>query len=276
MRIIDFHQHLWIGKTRCIQGEGAKGLVEGMDRHHVEYAVLHALPTSLYAHVGDNEAVLKAIREFPDRLIGSVYINPRDVARSLETLQRYHGEGFRCVKLLPYVEGVYIDDPTYNTVFEKIDELQMPVMIHMGPAGGLPNTGVKVPFDFKCIHPMYLLNLAARFPKSNFVIAHLAFQFFWDAIGIHQKFPNVYIEVSMNPPASLAYKILLDLEKQGPKDKARILRLDSRVMFGLDLNSQAYGEYIGYWQQFIEEIGKPQFLDAFFYQTAAKLLGVHA
>ncbi|MBI3944889.1 MAG: amidohydrolase family protein [Armatimonadetes bacterium] len=274
MRVIDFHQHLWIREVGQMQAEGARGFVAGMDRHGVERAVLHALPTSLYPHVGDNGDVLKAIREFPDRLIGSVYINPRDIARSLEALNRYHGEGFGCVKLLPYFEGVYVDDPTYTPVFEKVDELRLPVMIHMGPRGGLPRTGVKVPFDFKCIHPMYLTNLAARFPNTNFVIAHLAFELFWDAIALHRAYRNVYIEVSMNGPNSLARQVLLDLEKQGPKDRARVLRLDSRVMFGLDLNSTSYAEYIGYWKEFIEEAGKPQFLDAFFYATAARVLGL--
>lgn len=136
MKIIDFHQHLWVSGTRSIRAVGAEGMVRGMDEHNVERAVVHALPTSLYAHCGDNEDVLKAIRQFPDRLIGSMYVNPKDVTRTLETLERYHGEGFRCVKILPYVEGIYVDSPEYTPVFEKIDAPGPARHAAHGPARG--------------------------------------------------------------------------------------------------------------------------------------------
>lgn len=74
------------------------------------------------------------------------------------------------MKILPYINAVYIDDVAYTPVLEKIDELRLPVMIQRGPS--------------------------------------------------------------------------------------------------------RYAEFIGYWQQFIETIGKPQYRGPVFYKTAAGALGL--
>jgi len=274
MKIIDFHQHIFLRENKWTDNDpDGDILARGMDQHGVEYAVVHAWPTSTYAQVGDNEDVLRAIRKHPDRLFGSVYINPRDATRSHETLKRYHGEGFRCVKMAPFIEGVYVDDPACWPVWEKINELGLPVMLHMGMTNAwVVPTGVKTPVDHKCEHPLYLVNVASHFPETKLVIAHLAGGWFWDALMLHQNFNNVFLDVACS--STFAHEFILEYEQRGPKDRARMFRLDNHVMFGLDLSPRHYEEWIGYWKRFVEAAGNPQFMDPFFYKTAAGLLGL--
>lgn len=123
---------------------------------------------------------------------------------------------------------------------------------------------------------MYLNNLSWRFPETNFVIAHLAFNLFWDAVTLHQTVQNVYIETSMQTERSLAYRTLLTLEKCAWGEGLLTLRLDKRVMFGLDLSPEAYPGYIEAWHRFLDASGHAQHRNDYFYHTAARVLGLES
>lgn len=275
MKIIDFHQHLWIADDGCGAHPDPDGeeMLRAMDRHGVEWVVLHAVPTSAAPQCGDNEAVLRAMRKHPDRFIGSVYICPKDIVGARDALTRYHGEGFRCVKILPYINAVYLDDPLNTPVFEKINELRLPVMIHMGPLRSqLSNTHLA---DSRCNHPIYLTSVACRFPNTKFVIAHMAGGWFWDALMLQCAHENVYLETACC--GSVAPDFLRDYEQRQRNDHPeylRVFRLDNHVMFGLDLGPVNYAKQIAFWKRFVEDVGKPQYLENFFYKNAAHVLGL--
>ncbi len=278
MRIIDVHQHLWIGDdgTGWVPSDReGTDLLRGMDENGVEWAVLHAVPTSHAPHCGDNPDVLRAVQAHPDRFIGSVYVNLRDATRSAEALKRYLGEGFRCVKTLPYLDAVYPDDPACEPVWDLIEEAGAPMLVHTGQLTKAKRHQVH-PADSMCNHPLHLANVAARHPNVNIIVGHLSRNWFWDAVMLHISHQNLFLEVSTQTPQSPAYQFLAEWEAKGPKDRVRVLRLDNHVMFGSDYGAGTLAERIGWWRAFVEEVGKPQYLDTFFYATAARLFGIEA
>ncbi|MBI3947707.1 MAG: amidohydrolase family protein [Armatimonadetes bacterium] len=272
MRIIDFHGHFWVRDSLpYINADPeAEEMLRQMDKNGIEWSVLHAVPKHVFFNlkgewfIGDNEDVLRIVKKHPDRLIGSVYINPLDTGAAIEDLKRYHGEGFKCVKMAPYV-GFYPDDPACDPVFEAIDELGLPVMFHCGSAG---HRSKVMRIDCKCGHPIYLHNVSARYPDTKFVVAHLADIWFQEAVNLCSIRRNIYLETSTQGPGRQSYQML--------KADPRWFRLKDRVMWGHDNDPSWYDKQIQWWVDFLEETGKTEFLDNVFCKTACEVLGLPA
>ena len=271
MKIIDFHQHFWVGDSlpHINADPEAEELLRQMDRNDIERVVLHAVEgftflskSSGKPYIGGNQDVLRIIKKHPGRLIGSIYVNPLDTGQSVETLKRYHEEGFKCVKMLPYV-GFYPDDPALEPVFEKIDELGLPVMFHSG-SGGEKHKSIR--YNWKCGHPFYLHNLTSNFPDTKFVISHLADGWFQEAINLSRIRQNVYLECSTQGPGRPSYELL--------KEDPRWFRLKDRVMWGHDNDPSWYDKQIKSWLDFLEATGKTEFTENLFYKTACEVLGL--
>ena len=95
--LIDFHYHLADADSAVID------LLADMDQSGVERTLLMGGPTDAYweykqCGFAPNEQVAKAVKVHADRLLGNVYIDPRE-ASAMDTLKRYLDQGFRAVKL---------------------------------------------------------------------------------------------------------------------------------------------------------------------------------
>ena len=166
---IDFHLHYMVSDSR-FAGERLRL----MDEAEVALSVVHPLPhLSFMGEVcGDNDDVLCLVRQHPDRFVGSVYIDPR-AADWQDTLHRFVGEGFRCVKMWPPI-GFYPDDPAYQAVFEAIEELSLPVLFHVGL------TDIGREYDSKYADPLRIEALLRRYPGIKVILAH------WGGLGTWQ------------------------------------------------------------------------------------------
>src|SRR5437773_5502297 len=110
----------------------------------------------------DNDDVLCAIRRFPDRAFGFVYLNPKHTQASLDELKR-------CVRDGPMV-GVKLwvaercNAPELDPIIERAAELKAVVFQHtwLKITGNLPGEST----------PMELAELAARHPSATPVCGH--------------------------------------------------------------------------------------------------------
>src|SRR5262245_40294060 len=110
----------------------------------------------------DNDQVLQAIRAFPDRAFGFVYLNPKHTQASLDELNR-------CVRDGPMV-GVklwvaqHCNAPELDPLIARATELKAVVFQHtwLKITGNLP--GESTPFD--------LAELAARHPDATLICGH--------------------------------------------------------------------------------------------------------
>ena len=110
----------------------------------------------------DNDEVLRAIRRYPDRAFGFVYLNPKLPQASLDELNR-------CVADGPMV-GVKLwvaqrcNAPELDPIIARATELKAVIFQHtwLKITGNLP--GESTPFD--------LAQLAVRHPKATLICGH--------------------------------------------------------------------------------------------------------
>lgn len=139
-----------------------------------------------------NDLVLKAVKQYPDRMIGQPTINPVYKKESLEEINRCMDQGMVGLKLYNHVK---INDPLFYPIIEKYIDMKMIILMHVGigkarityDAGEPPN--VSIPADF--------VDVAGRYPEAMFQFAHLAGGIDWeDACKALKDSPNVFVDVA--------------------------------------------------------------------------------
>ena len=191
------------------------------------------------------------------RFLGSVYIDPRlDTWR--ETLTRFAGEGFRCVKMWPPI-GFYPDEPRYYKVFEAIETLGLPVLFHVGL------TGIGREYDSKYADPLRIEALLRRFPGIHVVLAHWGglgtWQMAWAMMKAHD---NVFLDASARDWSWPGPELHRLYEATTPVDFGRVL-------WGTD-NLETPAKAIDGDCALLGQLGKERYSNAFFGGNAARLL----
>ena len=149
MKKIDAHAHIGeIGGWANVAATPQQ-LLELMDMYEIEKTVICS---------ENNEAVYRAISEWPDRFAGAVYVNPLK-ENCTQLLKQYLEKGFQAVKLNPLRHAFVADDVCVDPVMEMAEHYQVPVCIHCG-------------------HPPYSLPwsialLAERFPNVKVMMIHM-------------------------------------------------------------------------------------------------------
>ena len=188
--LIDAHLHI-LAKDGFVLA-----MIQQMDVLQEEKGLVLALPDDwifMGARCGGNDDVLNAVKQFPDRLIGGVYLDPRD-PDVLDTLRRYVDHGFRAVKVHPTV-GFYMDDPICLPVYEEIQKLRLPIVLHAGLTN-VPYVDTRKTTNSKFANPIYIDGVIRLFPQINWIIAHMGWPFFETVWGLVQYNDNVYMDLS--------------------------------------------------------------------------------
>ena len=134
--------------------------------------------------------VLRAIRAFPDRAFGFVYLNPKHTQASLDELNR-------CVRDGPMV-GVklwvaqHCNAPELDPLVARAAELKALILQHtwIKITGNLPGEST----------PMELAELAARHPQATFLCGHTGGD--WE-VGVRAIRPleNIFSDLCGGDPA---------------------------------------------------------------------------
>jgi len=146
--------------------------------------------------VRSNNLVLKAMKQFPDRVIGFLTLNPIYQKESLEEIDRCVDQGMAGYKGYTQVK---ISDPLYFPIIEKFIDLKMIMLMHgfcqLGvggyrmkyDAGMAPNTSI--PEDF--------VQAAIRYPEAMFQFAHIGGGADWEyECKLFKEHPNIYVDTS--------------------------------------------------------------------------------
>lgn len=126
----------------------------------------------------DNEPVFETIKQYPDRFLGWVFVNPRGVNDPIKEIEKWqNSSGFIGIKVHPFWHRY---SPTkLKTIAQKAVELKKPIISHMG----FGSHG-----DF--------LPLVNEFPDLKLILAHAGFPRFkqtWESIKDRK---NVYVDLS--------------------------------------------------------------------------------
>ncbi len=268
MKVFDFHWHLHLR-----DGDIDKHFVDMlklMDKLGIEQALVHAAPSGQFGFLGSicggNEEVFEAVGKYPDRLLGSVYIDPRE-EKSKQVLREYHSRGAVCAKFLPFV-GYYPDDEICFSIYEEIEKLGLTLLVHTGLTNIPYVDGSGRVTQSKYCMPIYIDGPARRFPGITFVLAHLGWPYFHEAFALAKFNKNIYLDIS------------------GPFAVEEGLNLHSREGFGfMPTETHDLWEKIIWGSDGIEiewslntvrdylvRIGRDDLLDSLFYHTSRKIL----
>lgn len=241
-----------------------------MARLHIEKSVVLATPDHpRYTDcklTGNNRKVEKLVSSHPDRFIGALYIEPRNVMEAQTAIRRYYDKGFRLVKIWPG-HGYSPDDPMIYPVWDVLHELKMGVILHSGSLGNRENMPLKhirsSGFNAKFGQPFLLDQPARFFPDLTFIIAHAGYPWTLEALEMSFMFKNIYLDFSCQLGLA-AYDLIGHLRPD---------RLAwERILFGSDTAGVASACV----EQWTRRMAKPFFKphkEDFFYNNARNLLG---
>jgi predicted TIM-barrel fold metal-dependent hydrolase len=245
-RIFDAHNH---GRG----GSDGSDLVALMDAHGIDRAAVLGLPAG--PNSATNEVTLNAVRRQAGRLIGGVYVDPRD-SSAVEEIRRYHGEGFRLVKLFPN-HGYYPDDDALRPFFAEVAKLGMAVQSHCGWL--FPSPGADYASYYS--HPGRFEKVIRIHPETIFILAHMGgIAGFLESVMLTTRTPNTYVDCSPGQG-------LWALEYAGPLLGAMP---PGRLLWGCD--SYDYADYIPRYHAALVKAGFGQHLAGIFHDNADGLL----
>lgn len=193
-RKIDSHMHI-----NMAPGSGPEVQIDIADRLGIHKLVVSkpvTLPDRPFQdYIDNNNQILKAMKQYPDRFLGQFTVNPLFAAESLEEINRCAGQGMSGIKL--YYE-VKINDPLYYPVIEKMIDLRMVILMHsysgLGRGGHRTIYGNLYPNEST---PEDFADIAARYPEAMFQFAHIGAGCDWQyECKILKDHPNVFVDVS--------------------------------------------------------------------------------
>lgn len=191
--VIDHHTHISLNYGHRTK-TGAEEVFRAMDEAGVDQSIIIDL-ASLYGgdyRAGNAEAAEIAARH-PDRLMCFAYLHPP--LHGVDECLRHCDEAVRemghlGLKLHPVSDSHPANSREYvYPVMEKCRELKVPIFIH---TGHVPHSG-----------PILLAGLAREFPDVDIILGHIGHAMFADACYVGKKYPNVWIDTSMNHAGQL-------------------------------------------------------------------------
>ena len=144
----------------------------------------------------NNDIVIKAMKQYPDRYIGFFTLNPRYPKESLEEIKRCLDQGM--VGYKGYTQ-VKVNDPLYYPIIEKLIELKMIVFMHTFCQLGM--AGYRMKYDIGTFEnttiPEDMIDAAKRYPEAMFQFAHIAGGGDWEyECKMLKECPNIYVDTS--------------------------------------------------------------------------------
>ena len=226
LRIWDIHCHLH-GVPGDTPEQRMEFLIRCADRVGIERLILsqgysadlHPTPDQLRQ---ENDRVLRAVRRFPDRAYGSVYLSPSYVDLSLKEFDR-------CVRDGPMigVGELEIDKrcnaPELDPIVERAVSMKAPILQHCWLKTGGNEPGESSPSD--------LVELAKRHPDANFICAHTGGN--WErGIRMIRDTKNICAEIAGSDPTSGFVEMAV--RELGPE----------RVVYGSDVGGRSFASQL--------------------------------
>lgn len=175
-----------------------------LDRVGVEKAVLinYVSPDVMGFTAEVNDWVAQYARHAPDRFIPCGSVHPRFTKDCAAEVNRIADLGIRMLKVHPphqlLYPNAYRDDlPQQAQIYERAQELGLPVMFHTG-------TSIFPKARNKFAQPIYIDDLLVDFPKLKIILAHGGRPLWMDeALFLLRRSKNVFLDISSIPPQSL-------------------------------------------------------------------------
>lgn len=195
-RKIDAHAHIYFtDDSPQVQLDYGERL--GIDKQVIS-RYLSVMPGTPEQFREYNDLTIKALKEYPDHLLGGFVLNPTYKQESFDEIQRCMDHGMIGPGELYY--QVKINDPLYYPIIEKLIDLKMIIFSHaecqLGVGGyrtdkydGNKEPNTSIPEDF--------VDIATRYPEGIFQYAHTGGGGDWEyECKLFRDHPNIYVDTS--------------------------------------------------------------------------------
>jgi uncharacterized protein len=185
--IIDLHGHVGRFNSCYLPSGTTKRMLESAKRAGVRLMVCsHSVALTLDVERG-NALMQEVIDEHPDRFLGYWVINPNYPEIVASDLDNFHRtRGFVGLKFWSDYHLVPLTSPLYARALEFADDHALLVKAH---------TWGYSPYD----SPDLLGEIAERYPRARFLMAHAGFGEWDTSARIARELPNVYIDLTSVP-----------------------------------------------------------------------------
>lgn len=140
-----------------------------------------------------NEYLAGLVRDRPDPLAWGCCVTPTEPGAAAEVERCVNEMGAAAVgELGPVYGGFRLDDPTCFPVWEVARDLDVPLVVHAGPAQARWG-------HLKYGDLMAVDEVAIQFPDLRIVICHLGYHRYEEAAFLVAKHENVYADISWLP-----------------------------------------------------------------------------
>ncbi len=130
-----------------------------------------------------------------------------------------------------------VDDPRLWPLFQKIDELGVPVLIDVGTTGMGAGSPGGLRRRLRRSHPLAIDDLAAQFPQLQIIAAHPGWPWTDEVLMICLHKGNVFWETSGWGPEYFPESLKRDIPR----------RLKDKIMFGSDYPSLTHARLFDSW-----------------------------
>ena len=235
-----YYHHQWNG------GGSPEDLLAAVNAAGVEKTVIFSCATKPEQVTAANDFLQAIQLAHPDRFAAFGTIHP-DFSGVEKEIERIRTMGLKGLKIHPDFQGIYINEPKMNRIYEAAGDL--PLTIHMGDKKG----------DFSS--PWRLAEVLDRFPHLTVIAAHFGGYSQWDDARRHLVGRDVYFDTSST---------LWELDAA----KARQMVLDhgaDKILFGSDYPASRPAEAIAD----VLTMGLPDEInEQIFYLNAKRLLNL--
>ena len=197
----------WTGQEPPTEEIPIEATIAAMDDAGVGMGLLSAWHAPSGAMIGNDEVAAWTGAD-PDRFAGLASV---DLARPMEAVRelrrRVEEEGFRGLRLLPWLWEVPPTDRRFYPLYAACVELGIPFCTQVG------HTGPLMPSDPGRPIP-YIDQVAIDFPELVIVGGHIGYPWTEEMIAVCRKHPNVHIDTSAYTPKRYP-AALVDYMKSG-------------------------------------------------------------
>ncbi|MDK2789409.1 MAG: uncharacterized protein PWP07_2654 [Epulopiscium sp.] len=273
---IDMYEAEFTEKINDVTLRLIDNLVENMIKSNVVKAAL------LGGRGKVNEMVKEAIHRYPEIFVGLAYI---DIDKDGPAILNYYKEsGFKGVKII--CPNYNYDEERYYPFYQLAQELGLVALFHTGVIGNAVDYLVESPFDKKLIEisrdfetkikrfntssrfmlPIYLDNIALKFPELKIIGAHLGYGMYELSCAIARFRRNVFFDLSGG-----------DVVRRHITEKRLIGKEISsyKILYASDgLPDKLYDD-ISIWEEELYKMGlSEKEIDNIMYLNAARIYGV--
>jgi len=195
MKIIDAHIHTNFNDLETQKFTAKQGIdfsLPGLRKELAENEIETAIAITGWRFIMNKSeySLLKKQEQEESRLKIVCSINPNYTsAKYQKILEQGFKDSVIGIKIFPGYHSVYPNDKRYFSFYQLAAKYNKPVIIHSGDTFGSNHL-------VKYAHPLAIDEIAVKFPKTIFIIAHLGNPWIRDAAELVYKNENVYADLS--------------------------------------------------------------------------------